>query len=51
MGNPTAYSLKSGDNEYVLFPMMTSFGSMYSENPYDVFIMPERYEPVHYKPN
>ena len=84
VGNPTAYSLKSGDIEYILFLMMTSFGSMYSENPYDVFDkvvdrghlaaseekkiqqvdpafvlkewqakgrLPERYEPVHYKPN
>lgn len=39
VGNPTAYSLKSGDTEYVLFPMMTSFGSMYSENPYEVFFI------------
>jgi hypothetical protein len=35
-GSPTAYSLRSGTTEYVLFRLVASFTAMYSEYPHQV---------------
>ena len=38
-GNPTPYYLGSGPTEYVLFRMVPSFTSMYSDHPYAVYFI------------